>query len=218
MFAFFVLMVMTQNIIVAVFNVISILGVLITITGMVYYMGWHMGIVESLGLDLFIGFSVDYIVHVGHCYVDSIYDSRKARMDNAYKNIGGAVLSGCMTTSISAFFMLPFNFRMINQFGILLIITLMSSLYFSLVLFPALIYIIGPEYKRGNLKVHFWDPLVMKINSCRDKNSNVKIKGPQEEETKLKKGLGEDVIHEDSREGDEFDEDQYYDEEDEEGE
>ena len=109
-FAFCVLLIMTHNVIVASINVIAIGGVLLTVIGMIYMVGWDLGTTESFGIDLFIGFSVDYIVHVGHCYVESIYDTRKSRMDHAYKNIGAAVLSGAMTTSISGFFMIPFQF------------------------------------------------------------------------------------------------------------
>src|SRR5258708_40177209 len=97
-FAFIVLIITTHNIIVAVLNVITIAGVLASITGMIYMWGWRLGITESLGMDLFVGFSVDYIVHVGHQYAESFMTTRKDRMDLAYKNIGLAVISGCVTT------------------------------------------------------------------------------------------------------------------------
>ena len=56
----------------AVLNVTSISGVLFSILGMIYLLNWSLGVTESIGIDMFIGFSVDYIVHVGHCYVDNI--------------------------------------------------------------------------------------------------------------------------------------------------
>lgn len=104
-FAFLVLLVSTRNIIVATLNAFTIGSVLVSVTGMIYMWGWKLGMAESLGMDLFVGFSVDYIVHVGHCYAESYHETRKEKMDSAYKNIGLAVLSGCVTTMISAIFM-----------------------------------------------------------------------------------------------------------------
>lgn len=61
----------TGNIIVAILNVITIIAVLTSVTGLIYMIGWKLGVTESLGVDLFVGFSVDYIVHVGCHYVHS---------------------------------------------------------------------------------------------------------------------------------------------------
>jgi predicted RND superfamily exporter protein len=158
-FAFLILIIVTRNVIVAVFNVISMAGVLLTVCATLYLIGWDLGMIESCGLDLFVGFSVDYIVHVGHCYVDSIYEDRKQRMDEAFKNIGFAVISGCITTFISSCFLVACQVLMLYEFGILLQITLISSLYYSLVFFPAISYIIGPEYHKGDLIYWIWKPI-----------------------------------------------------------
>lgn len=47
-------------------------------------MGWTLGFTESLGVDLFVGFSVEYIVYVGYKYSGSMQDSRKDKMDNTF--------------------------------------------------------------------------------------------------------------------------------------
>jgi hypothetical protein len=76
LFAFLILIITTHNIIVAILNVLTIAGVLASIIGMIYMWGWRLGITESLGMDLFVGFSVDYIVHVGHQYGESFHVTR----------------------------------------------------------------------------------------------------------------------------------------------
>lgn len=144
MFAFVVLILTTHNIYVAVLNVLTIAGVLASIIGMIYMWGWRLGVTESLGMDLFVGFSVDYIVHVGHQYAESIYETRQDRMNHAYKHIGLAVISGCATTFISATFMIFTKIYVLRKFGILLQATLLLSIYFSLIFFPAMCYIVGP--------------------------------------------------------------------------
>ena len=67
-FAFIVLILTTQNIIIAALSVFTIGGVLSSVMGVIYLVGWKLGIAESLGLDLFVGFSVDFVVHVAHQY------------------------------------------------------------------------------------------------------------------------------------------------------
>ena len=67
-FAFGVLIIATSNIFTAMYSVITIGAVLTSVCGFIYCIGWKLGIGESLGLDLFVGFSVDYVVHVAHCY------------------------------------------------------------------------------------------------------------------------------------------------------
>lgn len=76
-FAFIVLVITTHNIVVAVLNVLTIAGVLSSVIGMLYMWGWKLGVTESLGIDLIVGFSVDYIVHVGHQYAEGYHVTRK---------------------------------------------------------------------------------------------------------------------------------------------
>jgi len=116
---------------------------------------------------LFVGFSVDYIVHVGHGYVESIHDKRIERMDATYKHIGFAVIAGCITTLISALFMLGTGVLILRKFGILLIFTLIFALTYSLIFFPAISYIIGPENHQGDIFYWIIKPLLTKFNCCK---------------------------------------------------
>jgi hypothetical protein len=78
-FAFVILFGMTLNIIVTIFSVISIAGILVSILALIGMMGWPMGISESLAMIIFVGMSVDYVVHIAHNYVESLLQTRKER-------------------------------------------------------------------------------------------------------------------------------------------
>lgn len=83
-FAFLVLLITTKNYIVSFQAVIAITLVLSTIMSAIYFQGWSLGIAESIGLIVFVGFSVDYVVHMCHCYVESLFDKRKKKMDSCF--------------------------------------------------------------------------------------------------------------------------------------
>ena len=65
-FALAVLLVTTRNYIVSFQAVLSIMLTIATIMSCIKIAGWSVGIAESIGLIVFIGFSVDYIVHMCH--------------------------------------------------------------------------------------------------------------------------------------------------------
>ena len=71
-------------------------------------------------------------------------------MDFAYKNMGATILGGALTSVLSAIFLITCQTATLNKFGYLLLATIISSLLVSLIYFPAMIYIMGPENKQGD--------------------------------------------------------------------
>jgi hypothetical protein len=65
-FSFLVLLITTHNYIISFYSIIAILMVISTIFSTIYFQGLGIGIAESIALIVFIGFSVDYIVHMCH--------------------------------------------------------------------------------------------------------------------------------------------------------
>ena len=75
-FASVVLLLATRNIFVTLFSVGIITCVISSVLSLINLIGWKLGIAESLAIDFFVGFSVDYIVHVAHQYIESPYTTR----------------------------------------------------------------------------------------------------------------------------------------------
>jgi hypothetical protein len=70
--AFVVLALATRNIVVAFYAIISIGGIVVTVLGFCKaQMNWGLGIGESVAGIIVIGFSVDYVVHLGHMLLEA---------------------------------------------------------------------------------------------------------------------------------------------------
>ena len=62
---------------------------------------WTFGPVEAIGLILFVGFSVDYTLHVAEAF----HHAAPPKVENALRHVGRAVMSAAFTTTGSAFFL-----------------------------------------------------------------------------------------------------------------
>ena len=67
--AYVVLVVATNNLIVASAAVLTIFAVVACVLGIMVLMGWQLGMTESICLTILAGFCVDYIVHFAHCEI-----------------------------------------------------------------------------------------------------------------------------------------------------
>jgi predicted RND superfamily exporter protein len=128
-----------------------------------------LGIAESLAMDFFVGFSVDYVVHVAHQYECSPYLSRRLRVKSIYQNVGVAVFSGAATTLIAVTFLLFTKIYILHKFAIMIQLTLGFSILYALIIMPALLSTCGPQNHQGDLKVMIWDPIVKIFNCSRGK-------------------------------------------------
>jgi predicted RND superfamily exporter protein len=102
-------------------------------------------------MDFLVGFSVDYIVHIAHQYVESPYTKRKDRVKNAYQNIGLACFSGAATTLIAVTFLLFTKIYVLRKFGIMMQLTIGFSIIYALIVMPALFSTIGPNGYIGDI-------------------------------------------------------------------
>lgn len=57
-------------------------------------MGYEFAFVESVVVIMLIGLSVDYVVHLGHCFSHSIFKNRQIKTKEALSNLGSAILAG----------------------------------------------------------------------------------------------------------------------------
>ena len=105
LFAWIVLLISTKNYWVSLQAALSILLVIATIISSIYLQGWSLGMAESIGLIVFVGFSVDYIVHMCHQYIESIHDKRKKKVDTCFQRIGSTILNGAATSFMAGVFL-----------------------------------------------------------------------------------------------------------------
>ena len=111
-------------------------------------MKWKFGMIESTSVIVFIGISVDYVVHICHNYTHALETSRKARMDFAYRQIGKAIIGGALTSCFSAGFLIICQASSLNKFGVLLLTTILCSMLTALIMLPSVLYLMGPTIKK----------------------------------------------------------------------
>ncbi|CAI2362894.1 unnamed protein product [Moneuplotes crassus] len=186
-FAFVVLIISTLNIITATYAIASITGIVISVVAFMEILGWTLGILESLAIVILIGFSVDYVVHLANHYVESVYEDRYRRMEEALSSMGISIFSGAITTIGSGVFLFLATLVFFTQFAVLILSTILFSLFFALVFFTALNHLIGPQRNQGNMKYYVTDPAIKwtkkKLDGCFRKQEADGSQPPQDAES-----------------------------------
>ena len=95
----------TRDIILTFMAIFCISFIIACVVAIMVLKGWELGIVESIGIVIAIGLSVDYVVHLSADYIHSQEKGRSKRMQQAYKNMGISIVSGTITTMGSSLFL-----------------------------------------------------------------------------------------------------------------
>ena len=128
--AFMVLLLATRVFHIALFASLSIVSVLVSVTGMMVMLGWNLGSIESILIAIIAGFSVDYVVHLAHAYEASDGNTNE-RLTAAFGDMGISVLNG-MVTSVAASIPLFFcQLQFFAKFGTFLCLTIAFSWLFA---------------------------------------------------------------------------------------
>ena len=104
-FAFVVIFISTGNWVVTIYAIHTVAFICAAEMALQVLNGQEMGVAESIGTILVIGFSVDYVVHLAAHYIHSSLDDRFPRTTEAIGEMGISIFSGAMTTIGSASFL-----------------------------------------------------------------------------------------------------------------
>ena len=129
--SFFVLLVSTRKVHIALFATINILFVLISVIGAVTIMGWTLGTNEAILISILAGFSVDYVVHLAHAYVSSTGSNTEERLREAFGDMGISVFSGMLTSVFASIPLFLCYLTFFAKFGTFLCFTISFSWVFA---------------------------------------------------------------------------------------
>lgn len=154
--AFVVLIVATNNIIISTFATLSIGFIVSSVLGFTKaVMNWDLGIAESIAGIIVIGFSVDYVVHLAHMYMDGFhvggYSDRESRILYSLEKMGGTVFAGAVTTAGSGAVMWICQLTFFTKMAVLITMTILFSLFYSTLFFIPLCALIGPNGTFGDV-------------------------------------------------------------------
>jgi len=128
--SFIVLVVSTRNFLIAFFATMSILCVLLSVIGSITMMGWSLGTNEAILMSILAGFSVDYVVHLAHAYVEAT-GTPCERLKESFGDMGISVFSGMLTSVIASVPLLFCTISFLRKFGIFLCLTITFSWGFA---------------------------------------------------------------------------------------
>jgi predicted RND superfamily exporter protein len=153
--AFGTLIFATQNVVIALYAILTIAMIVISVLGSAALEGWGLGIAESIAAVIVVGFSVDYTIHLGHMYdhggrhegcVTSVERARYAML-----KMGNTVLAGAVTTCGSGVFMFACQLSFFNKMAFLICNTIAFSLLYALFFFMPLLFLVGPSGSSGHI-------------------------------------------------------------------
>jgi len=152
-----VLLIATGNILVSIYATCSIGCIVCCVLGFTrLVMDWDLGIAESIAGIIVIGFSVDYVVHLAHMYMDALHKGgltgREERFHYAATKMGGTIFAGAMTTAGSGAVMWACQMTFFTKMAVLICMTILFSLGYSLFFFMPLCALIGPSGTTGDVK------------------------------------------------------------------
>lgn len=143
--AFVVVLLATQQILVAFASFLTILGVLTSVLGSMVALGWELGTIESICLTILAGFSVDYVVHLAHAFVHADKKDRSDKVQTALDEIGISVLFGMFTSASAAFALIACQIQFFHKFGVFLLMTVSMSWVWANLGFMASMAVFGPD-------------------------------------------------------------------------
>eukprot|EP00238_Polyblepharides_amylifera_P005552 CAMPEP_0196583672 /NCGR_PEP_ID=MMETSP1081-20130531/44292_1 /TAXON_ID=36882 /ORGANISM="Pyramimonas amylifera, Strain CCMP720" /LENGTH=981 /DNA_ID=CAMNT_0041904627 /DNA_START=144 /DNA_END=3086 /DNA_ORIENTATION=- len=151
--AFAILIFATGNLVLALISIVTIAGIVLTVLGIgaKAIMGWSLDVTESISAVILIGLSVDYCVHLAHAYRESPSSKRGDRMRDALTTMGISVTAGAVTTFLAGAFLFGAVLPFFNKFGFIVVFTVISSYFWSMLFFSATCAIIGPEDEFGDV-------------------------------------------------------------------
>merc|ERR1719230_453390 len=127
-------------------------------------MRWKFGAVEAVSIIIFVGYCVDFVLHVAqayhrsqatlkattrkaactNCFSPRAADERALRVRDAMLESGSAIISAAVTTTFSSVFLLGCTIIVFNKMGLVVCVAMIVSLAFTLVSFTSLLACLGP--------------------------------------------------------------------------
>jgi len=143
----------TRNIVISIFVIISVTGVTTALAFfMVVLMNWAVGVIEVLGLIVFVGYSITYSLHIAHRYGESEREHfgkrdsvrREEAVRSSLQVMTSAVLGSAVTTLGSSFFLFFTTLVIFYKLASVLFAVTFFAAAFALIALPSALLVAGP--------------------------------------------------------------------------
>ncbi|CAJ1396973.1 unnamed protein product [Effrenium voratum] len=134
--------------------VLNVVGVTVSLAWfMLVVMGWAVGVLEILGLIVFVGYSITYSLHIAHKYQEHTLDTpdtdppserRRQAVVFALKTMSGSIVGSAVTTLGSSFFLFFCQLVIFVKLATVLFSVTFFACLFATVALPAALLVLGP--------------------------------------------------------------------------
>jgi len=145
--AFVVILAATKNVIIAALSSFNILAVLVGVVGFVTAIGWTLNTTTAILISILAGFSVDYVVHLAHAFVETPGDN-EAKIRGSFSDMGVSVFSGMLTSVVASLPLFLCTIKFFSAFGTFLCCTIGFSWVYANFFFMGLMASVNTEAGR----------------------------------------------------------------------
>ncbi len=149
--ALIVMTVITKNLIVTMYAMLTIICTIFVVEGIFVLLGWELNMFESMIFSLTIGFAIDFTIHYSVAYRLSKEPDRIGKTSESISKVGAPVLMGGVTTFMTGVSIQPAALHPYRQFGTFLMVMMVVSWLYSTFYFQSLCRIAGPTGTSGNI-------------------------------------------------------------------
>jgi hypothetical protein len=149
----------TANWVLATFAVFTIMSIIIQVMGSLVWFNnpiirlgpGSLGIIETIGLSIAVGMSVDYTVHIVNAYNNCPSPDRVSRLRYSMTLMGISITLGMIATNVAAFFLLLCVITFFTGFGQFIIMTIFYSWLSAFFILCPMLMLIGPQGRFGEI-------------------------------------------------------------------
>jgi len=143
--AFVIILLFTQEIVIAVCAALTILAILMSVLAMMKAADYELGTITAIAISILAGFAVDFVVHLAHSYAHCPKPTRAEKVQHVFDEIAVSVFSGALTSVLAAIVLLFCTLQFFAKFGFFLIFTVSWSWVWGNFFFMSLMRLIGPD-------------------------------------------------------------------------
>jgi len=135
----------TGNILLGIWTVVTILFIVTCLfAAMIILLGWPFGAIEAVSVTIFVGFSVDYCLHLAHSF-NNAKGNNYSRVRQSLTELGSSITGAAVTTFASSIPLFFCTIQVFVQMGKTVALNTVFSIYFALVFYTALLVVVGPK-------------------------------------------------------------------------
>ena len=151
--AFVAIFIFTGDIVIAFQCTIAIIAIVACLMGyMIVVMEWSFGAIEAISVTVFVGFSVDYCLHLANSYSESDRLSRFGKVRDALVQTGVSVVSASITTIGASCFLFWCKIVVFKRFGKVICANTFLSIIYALFFLSPMLIVYGTVHSRFRVR------------------------------------------------------------------